>query len=113
MLSRRDFLRAVPAAAVFAALSARAQSKDEFKIRTTLSSALYGTMPLDVILPEVAKTGAESIDIWCKVHGDQREQATALGEEAFASLLKKHACASVPAPATRSARSSYRTRWLG
>ena len=90
MLSRRDFLRAVPAAAVFAALSARAQSKDDFKIRYTLSSALYGTMPLDVILPEVAKTGAESIDIWCKVHGDQREQATALGEEAFAALLKKH-----------------------
>ena len=90
MLSRRDFLRTVPAAAVFAALSARAQSKDDFKIRYTLSSALYGTMPLDVILPEVVKTGAESIDIWCKVHGDQREQATALGEEAFAALLKKH-----------------------
>ena len=90
MLSRRDFLRTVPAAAVFAALSARAQSKDDFKIRYTLSSALYGTMPLDVILPEVVKTGAESIDIWCKVHGDQREQAAALGEEAFAALLKKH-----------------------
>jgi sugar phosphate isomerase/epimerase len=90
MLSRRDFLRTVPAAAAFAALSARAQSKDEFKIRYTLSSALYGTMPLDVILPEVAKVGAESIDIWCKAHGDQREQATALGEEAFAALLKKH-----------------------
>jgi len=82
MLSRRDFLRTVPAAAVFAALSAQGQSKDDFKIRYTMSSALYGTMPLDVILPEVAKTGAESIDIWCKVHGDQREQATALGEEA-------------------------------
>jgi len=90
MLSRRDFLRTVPAAAAFAALSARAQTKDDFKIRYTLSSALYGTMPLEVILPEVAKVGAESIDIWCKVHGDQREQATALGEEAFAALLKKH-----------------------
>ncbi len=90
MLSRRDFLRTVTAAAAFAALSARAQTKDDFKIRYTLSSALYGTMPLEVILPEVAKVGAESIDIWCKVHGDQREQATALGEEAFAALLKKH-----------------------
>jgi sugar phosphate isomerase/epimerase len=90
MLSRRDFLRTVPAAAAFVALSAQAQTKDDFKIRYTLSSALYGTMPLEVILPEVAKVGAESIDIWCKVHGDQREQATALGEEAFAALLKKH-----------------------
>ncbi|NBR43331.1 MAG: twin-arginine translocation signal domain-containing protein [Verrucomicrobia bacterium] len=59
MLSRRDFLRTVPAAAVFVALSARAEPKNDFKIRTTLSSALYGTMPLDVILPEVAKVGAE------------------------------------------------------
>ena len=58
MLSRRDFLRTVPAAAAFAALSARAQTKDDFKIRYTLSSALYGTMPLEVILPEVAKVGA-------------------------------------------------------
>jgi sugar phosphate isomerase/epimerase len=90
MLSLRDFLRAVPAAAAFVALSARAQSKGEFKIRYTLSSALYGTMPLDVILPEVAKVGAKTIDIWCKANGDQREQATALGEEAFAALLKKH-----------------------
>jgi sugar phosphate isomerase/epimerase len=90
MFSRRDFLRTIPLAAAGAALSARAERKDEFKIRYTLSSALYGTMPLDVILPEVAKVGAESIDLWCKVHGDQREQATALGEEAFAALLKKH-----------------------
>lgn len=91
MSSRRDFLRAAGlAAAAVAVPGLRAQAKDDFRIRYTLSSALYGTMPLDVILPEVAKAGAESVDLWCKVHGDQREQATAMGEEAFAALLKKH-----------------------
>lgn len=91
MSTRRDFLRAAGLAAAAAAVPGlRAQAKDDFRIRYTLSSALYGTMPLDVILPEVAKAGAESVDLWCKVHGDQREQATAMGEEAFAALLKKH-----------------------
>lgn len=92
MLSRRDFLRAVPAAAVCAALGARAQAPAPapFRLRYVLSSALYGYAPLAEILPEVAKTGSESIDIWCKVHGDQREQITAMGEEAFAALMKQH-----------------------
>ena len=47
-------------------------------------------MPLDVILPEVAKAGCEAIDIWCKVHGNQREQITEMGDDAFAALMKKH-----------------------
>lgn len=91
MLSRRDFLRSAGlAAAVAAAPALRAQSAEPFRLRYVLSSAMYGYAPLAEVLPEVAKTGSESIDIWCKVHGDQREQATALGEEAFAALLKKH-----------------------
>ena len=34
--------------------------------------------------------GARMIDIWPKVHGNQREQLDEMGEEAFAALLKKH-----------------------
>lgn len=90
MLSRRDFLRAAPLAALGAALSVRAQAKPDFKLRYVLASALYGYTPIAEVLPEVAKTGSESIDLWCKVHGDQREQAAALGDEAFAALLRKH-----------------------
>ena len=92
MLSRRDFLRSagLAAAAVTAGCASRAQSAEPFRLRYVLSSAMYGYAPLAEVLPEVAKTGSESIDIWCKVHGDQREQASALGDEAFAALLKKH-----------------------
>lgn len=92
MLSRRDFLRSagLAAAAAAAAPALRAQSAEPFRLRYTLSSAMYGYAPLAEILPEITKAGCESIDIWCKVHGDQREQATALGEEALAALLKKH-----------------------
>jgi len=92
MLSRRDFLRSagLAAVAVAAAPALRAQAAEPFRLRYVLSSAMYGYAPLAEVLPEVAKTGSESIDIWCKVHGDQREQATALGDVAFAALLKKH-----------------------
>ena len=39
-------------------------------------------------MPEVAKTGARAIDIWPKVHGNQREQLDQLGEESFQQLLQ-------------------------
>ncbi len=51
---------------------------------------MYGEMPLADILPEVAKTGCEAIDIWCRKHGNQREQIEEMGDDAFAALLKKH-----------------------
>ncbi len=87
-MNRRHFLQTLTGA-VAAPLLTRAA--EPLRLRYVLSSALYGEMPLDLILPEIAKTGAESIDIWCKKHGNQREQAAALGDEAFAVLLKKHA----------------------
>jgi sugar phosphate isomerase/epimerase len=61
-----------------------------FRLKYLAASCMYGYMDLASILPEVEKQGATAIDIWPKVHGNQREQITALGEEAFASLLKKH-----------------------
>ena len=89
MLPRRRFLQSLAVAAA-APVLARAAQPAPFKLRYILSSAMYGEMPLDVILPEVAKTGSEAIDIWCKVHGNQREQITAMGDDAFAALLAKH-----------------------
>ncbi len=85
-MNRRQFLHTVAVAAAAPALAAPAP----FKLRYVLASAMYGEMPLADIVPEVAKTGAEAIDIWCKVHGNQREQITAMGDDAFAALLKKH-----------------------
>lgn len=47
-------------------------------------------MKLEEILPELAKQGSSHLDLWPKKHGDQREQAAALGDEAFGTLLEKH-----------------------
>jgi sugar phosphate isomerase/epimerase len=85
-MNRRTFLQTLAAAAAAPALAA----PEPFKLRYILSSAMYGEMPLDVILPEAAKAGCEAVDIWCKVHGNQREQISEMGDDAFAALLKTH-----------------------
>jgi sugar phosphate isomerase/epimerase len=87
MINRRTFLQTLAATAIAPSLPG---APEPFRLRYILSSAMFGEMPLDVILPEVAKTGCEAIDIWCKVHGNQREQITEMGDDAFAALLKKH-----------------------
>ena len=95
-LSRRQVCKAIAAfgAATFGTAdlsSVHAKSPSPpFAFKYILSSALYGKMKLDEILPEAAKTGADAIDIWCLPHGDQREQVEAMGIDAFADLLAKH-----------------------
>jgi len=91
-LSRRQFLGAATALAAAPALAA----KPKFRLNYILSSSMYGTLPLKDILPEVAKTGADTIDIWPRVHGNQREQIEAMGHEAFAKLLRNHKTAKGP-----------------
>ncbi|MCB1098971.1 MAG: sugar phosphate isomerase/epimerase [Verrucomicrobiae bacterium] len=81
------------AGATAASLARTAQSAPEttgFKLRYILSSAMFGEMPLDTILPEVAKTEAEAIDIWCKPHGNQREQIDAMGHDQAQALFAEH-----------------------
>jgi sugar phosphate isomerase/epimerase len=85
-LSRRQF---IGAAAAFAATPALA-AKPKFRLNYILSSSMYGTLPLKVILPEATKTGADTIDIWPRVHGNQREQMEEMGHEKFAVMLKQH-----------------------
>ena len=87
-LSCAESLRLAVAAAV--PWAARAAAREPFRLRYVLASALYGELPLEVILPEVAKTGSEAIDIWCRVHGNQREQITQMGDDAFSALLARH-----------------------
>ena len=89
MIPRRQFLQSLAVAATVPMI-ARAAAREAFRLRYVLSSALYGEMPLDVILPEVAKTGCEAIDIWCRPHGSQREQIAEMGDSAFAALLAQH-----------------------
>ena len=61
-----------------------------FELNYILASCMYGTTPLAEIVPEVKKSGSEHIDIWPRVHGDQREQVEAMGNDAFAALLATH-----------------------
>jgi sugar phosphate isomerase/epimerase len=58
--------------------------------RYILGSCIYGYSSLKAILPEVRRTGATAIDIWPKVHGNQREQLDEMGEERFLELVKEH-----------------------
>lgn len=93
MISRRGFQVAVGsavAASGTSALFADQARKSDFKANYILASCMYGYTKLEEILPEVRKVGAQAIDIWPKVHGDQREQLAAMGEAKFKELLAKH-----------------------
>ncbi len=65
-------------------------AESSFQLRYVLSSAMFGDMPLDSVLGQVAKAGCESVDIWRKGHATHREQIEEMGDDAFQSLLKKH-----------------------
>ena len=80
----------VPGAAQDAPERESPVEKGPFRLRYILASCMYGTTKLAEILPEVRKTGATHIDIWPRVHGDQREQVEAMGLPAFAALLERH-----------------------
>lgn len=96
MITRRRVLQSAvltaSALGISGCVTATARAADPptpFRLRHLLASALYGDLPLADILPEVAATGCDALDIWCKVHGTQREQAAAMGDEAFAALLNQ------------------------
>jgi hypothetical protein len=92
-LSRRGFCAGVLAASAAQMLGrpvSAAPVPETFRLKYILGSCMYGYTPLDEILPEVSKIGAAAIDIWPKVHGNQREQLDELGEAEFGRLLKQH-----------------------
>jgi len=69
---------------------ADAAESEPFQLKYILGSCMYGYQYVGEILPEVRKTGATALDVWPKVHGNQREQLTDLGEDKFAAMLKQH-----------------------
>lgn len=92
-ISRRTALKTVAGVAAASWLGPRlgaSAAAPPFSFRYALASSLYGVMPLAEILPEVRKSGAEHIDIWPRVHGNQREQVEEMGHEKFAALLEQH-----------------------
>lgn len=88
--SRRAFLKATGIAAAGIASGGvvrAAVAADGWRPRWILSSALYGSFPLAEIVPEVAKTGSDMIDLWPKPHGTQREEVDSLGEATVREML--------------------------
>ncbi|NKB68494.1 MAG: TIM barrel protein [Candidatus Latescibacteria bacterium] len=65
-------------------------ASNAFELHYVLASCMYGTTALADIVPQVRASGAGYLDLWPKVHGDQREQVEAMGYEAFAALLEAH-----------------------
>ena len=89
-VDRREFLAASAATVAALATPTSALAAAKLKPKYILGSCMYGYAAVDKIVPEVAKVGATALDIWPKVHGNQREQLDEMGEEKFAALLKKH-----------------------
>jgi sugar phosphate isomerase/epimerase len=89
-MNRRRFLAAGSTAAAWSLASPRAFAAPASPFRFMLASSLYGELSLDVILPEVRKTGADRIDLWPRKHGNQREQVDEMGVAAFRQKLEQH-----------------------
>src|SRR6056297_2560998 len=87
-LNRRQLVAACAASGIFQRVASAAWS--DFQFKYLLGSCMYGYTKLEEIVPEAGKTGATAIDIWPKVHGNQREQLDAMGEDRFRALLKEH-----------------------
>jgi sugar phosphate isomerase/epimerase len=90
MVTRRSFLHTSSLALAGSSTGLAQKSDKPFALRYVLSSAMYGSLPLEQVLAAVKETGAESVDIWRKVHATHREEITAMGDEVFQVLLKKH-----------------------
>lgn len=91
LLNRRQFCAATLAGLAAAGpTSLLGREKKDFQLKYMLASCMYGYMPLAEILPEARKIGATTIDLWPKVHGNQREQLDELGEEKFRQMLDEH-----------------------
>jgi sugar phosphate isomerase/epimerase len=90
--SRREFCRRLIAGAAGMGLATgtAAGIDTTFKLKYITASSMYGRMKLDVILPEIRRTGANHIDIWPEHHANQREQIEQMGRDKFAALLKHH-----------------------
>lgn len=87
-MKRRRLLAALP---VFAAPALAAAAPAPLRLNYLLSSALYGDLKLEQVLPEVAPAGCVGLDLWGKQHATHREEVDAIGVDAFEALLKKHA----------------------
>ncbi len=92
--NRREFLAqaaAVSSSILGPAVGATwAQTEPAFSLRYLLASSLYGYTELAEVVRQVPMCGANALDIWPRVHGNQREQLDEMGEARFAELLRQN-----------------------
>jgi len=92
--TRRQFTTALAASAASLGLTSSwlhaAEATKPFDLTYMLASCMYGYADLATILAEMPKLQITHLDIWPKVHGNQREQLSELGEQKFAELLAQH-----------------------
>ncbi len=86
-MRRRTLLQATAASIAWLSMGKLTHAAPDFRFNYMLPSSMYGYTSLAEILPEVHKIGASALDLWPKVHGNQREQLDELGEDAFRTLL--------------------------
>ncbi len=89
-ITRRTACRILAGTAAGAFAAPLSAAEDRFRFNYITGSSLYGRLKLDVILPEIPKTGTEWLDIWPMGHADQREQVEEMGHDAFRAMLKKY-----------------------
>lgn len=98
-MQRRRFFQAscataagliLPQASISQAQASTNASNAHFRLRYILGSCMYGELPLETVIAETPKTGAQLLDIWPRKHGSQREQMDEIGHDKTAELLKQH-----------------------
>lgn len=90
-VSRRRFCRSMGVGLVGAAARpSLLHAAEPFAFRWIVASSMYGKLKLKDILPQLPRLGTAHIDIWPRVHADQREQVEEMGDAAFADLLAMH-----------------------
>ena len=86
-ISRRRFLKYSSLCSLTIPRLPNAMPKEKFALNYIISSCMYGTLPLNLILNEAKKLNIDHIDIWPRKHGNQREQIDQMGLDNFSELL--------------------------
>lgn len=90
-IDRRSFCKVVTGTVAAGVRAAWPQaSGPKFRLRYILASSLYGRLPLEQVVAQAPKTGAEHIDIWPEGHANHREQIEEIGLARFAAMLRRH-----------------------
>ena len=61
-------------AAMWSAQAFLTAAESSFQFRYLVGSCMFGELSLEEILPQLKRTNSRYLDVWPRVHGNQREQ---------------------------------------